>query len=66
MWEEFFKNIVRLTDEEADGILTSISEVNTDINSPYTDGAYYTPAGVRVTKPSKGLYIHNGRKVIVK
>lgn len=66
MWEEFFKNIVRLTDEEADGILTSVSEVNTDINLPYTDGAYYTPAGVRVTKPSKGLYIHNGRKVIVK
>lgn len=66
MWEEFFKNIVRLTDEEADGILTSVSEVNTDINPPYTDGAYYTPAGVRVTKPSKGLYIHNGRKVIVK
>ena len=66
MWEEFFKNIVRLTDEEADGILTSVSEVNTDKNLPYTDGAYYTPAGVRVTKPSKGLYIHNGRKVIVK
>lgn len=66
MWEEFFKNIVRLTDEEADGILTSVSEVNTDMNKPYTDGAYYTPAGVRVTKPSKGLYIHNGRKVIVK
>ena len=30
------------------------------------DGAWYTIQGVRVDKPAKGLYIHNGRKVVVK
>lgn len=31
-----------------------------------TDGAYYTLQGVKTLKPAKGLYIHNGKKVIVK
>ncbi len=31
-----------------------------------TDDAYYTLQGVKVTKPAKCLYIHNGRKVIFK
>ena len=30
------------------------------------DGAWYTIQGVRVDKPAKGLYIHNGKKVVVK
>jgi hypothetical protein len=31
------------------------------------DSAYYTIEGVRVSKPSvKGLYIHNGKKIIIK
>ena len=30
------------------------------------DGAWYTIQGVRVDKPAKGLYIHNGRKVVIK
>jgi hypothetical protein len=32
-----------------------------------TDDAYYTMEGIRMSKPStKGLYIHNGKKIIVK
>jgi hypothetical protein len=31
-----------------------------------SDNAYYTVAGVKVDKPSKGIYIHNGKKVYVK
>lgn len=27
--------------------------------------AWYTPQGIRVNRPTKGLYIHNGKKVIV-
>lgn len=30
------------------------------------DGEYYNLNGVRVARPSKGVYIHNGRKVVVK
>ena len=30
------------------------------------DGAYYTLQGVKTVKPTKGMYIHNGKKVIVK
>ncbi len=30
------------------------------------DGAWYTLQGQRVAKPNKGLYIHNGKKVIIK
>ena len=30
------------------------------------DGAYYTLQGIRVTKPQRGVYIRNGKKVIVK
>ncbi len=29
-------------------------------------GAYYTLQGVRVAQPTKGFYIHNGKKVIIK
>ena len=30
------------------------------------DGAWYTIQGQRVAQPTKGLYIHNGRKVVIK
>ena len=41
-----------------DGIETTGSE---------KDAAYYTLGGIRVTKPlAKGIYIHNGKKIVVK
>lgn len=30
------------------------------------DDSYYTLQGVKVDRPTKGIYIHNGRKVVVK
>lgn len=30
------------------------------------DGAYYTIGGVKVQNPTKGLYIHNGKKIVVR
>lgn len=30
------------------------------------DGAWYTISGQRVSQPTKGLYIHNGKKVVMK
>lgn len=31
-----------------------------------SDGAYYTLSGLRVENPQKGLYIRNGKKIIIK
>ncbi len=43
---------------------TGIDEVKT---AEKTDNAaWYTIQGVRVDKPAKGIYIHNGKKVLVK
>lgn len=45
-----------------DGEATSINSIKT----AKADGAYYTLEGVKTTKPVKGLYIHNGKKIVVK
>lgn len=45
-----------------DGEATGINSVKT----AKADGAYYTLEGVKATKPVKGLYIHNGKKIVVK
>lgn len=47
------------------GDITGINNVMTDGNG-VNDNAYYTLQGVRVAKPVQGLYIHNGKKIIVK
>ena len=45
------------------GDTTGINEV---VATAKADGAYYTLSGVRVENPTKGLYIQNGKKVIIK
>ena len=45
-----------------DGEATGINNVKT----AKADGAYYTLEGVKTTKPVKGLYIYNGKKIVVK
>ena len=45
-----------------DGEATGINNVKT----AKADGAYYTLEGVKTTKHVKGLYIHNGKKIVVK
>ncbi len=45
------------------GELTGINNVEAVKTA---DGAFYTLQGVKVAKPTKGLYISNGKKVIVK
>ena len=64
--------------EEADEVigiqlLRGIGDGNgetTDLTPALSDGegegAWYTLQGQRVTKPGKGLYIHNGKKVVIK
>ena len=46
------------------GTTTAIDNVTV---SGMEDGAWYTISGIRINRPAaKGVYIHNGRKVIVK
>ena len=45
------------------GETTGINEVNAAAKA---DGAYYTLQGVKTSKAAKGIYIHNGKKVVSK
>lgn len=45
------------------GETTGINEVNAAAKA---DGAYYTLHGVKTSKAAKGIYIHNGKKVVIK
>ena len=45
--------------------VTAIKDV-VDNTRHYNDDAYYTLQGVKVTTPAKGVYIHQGKKVIFK
>ena len=45
------------------GETTGINEVNAAAKA---DGAYYTLQGVKTSKAGKGIYIHNGKKVVIK
>lgn len=44
--------------------ITGIS--NVDADKPTDDGFYYTLSGIRVVNPRGGIYIKNGKKVIIK
>ncbi len=45
---------------------TGIQTLNAENAEKQSEGAWYTIQGVRVDKPSKGVFIHNGKKVVVK
>lgn len=45
--------------------VTGIENVGNEVQN-VENGAWYTPQGVRVAQPIKGIYIHNGKKVLVK
>ena len=50
----------KFTDEESTDIK------GTDLSPVTTQDVYYNLNGQRVEHPTKGIYIHNGRKVIIK
>lgn len=53
-------------DEPFDNTVTEIKAVETIENKVSNDNAYYNLQGMRVANPTKGIYIHNGKKVIIK
>lgn len=50
---------VKVTSNSTDGI----AEIGQETKA---DNAYYTLSGVKTSKPQHGVYIHNGRKVVIK
>jgi len=46
-----------------DGVATAISEINADVQE---SGVIYNLAGQRVSKATRGIYVKNGKKVVVK
>lgn len=57
-----FKLTFGIADEDF-GFVTGINDVQKEVK---TDNSYYTLQGIRVNIPSKGIYIHNGKKVVIK
>lgn len=50
---------------DADGVTTGVSEVETE-KTPNNDGYFYNLNGMRVEHPKAGIYIRNGKKVVMK
>lgn len=55
---------IMLSFDDADDSVTGISEVTSEVNN--NDESYYTLTGIKVTDPSGGIYIHNGKKIYIK
>lgn len=53
---------------DSEGKTTGIEDIEKERNTEATDAPYYTIDGVRLTtKPTKkGLYIQNGKKMVIK
>lgn len=49
-----------------DGDVTGIAHISADGQMSLEEGAFYNLSGQRVSQPTKGLYIINGRKVVIK
>ena len=47
-----------------DGEATDIRSIENTVD--FSNGDWYNLQGVKVTSPQKGIYIHNGKKVVVK
>lgn len=61
--EYYEENILpNLPEDPAPAMPTAIQT----IGSEQADGAWYTLQGVRVAAPVKGVYIHNGKKMVLK
>ena len=56
------KMAIIFDDEDDGGSTTTVPEVKP--NSTDADASFYTLQGVKVSRPVKGVYIHNGKKFI--
>ena len=56
------KMAVIFDDEDNGGTTTAVKEVKMDTTD--ADASFYTLQGIKVSRPVKGVYIHNGKKFI--
>lgn len=49
-----------------DSETTGIDGITENNGKAIDDAPYYNLNGVQVSKPQKGVYIHNGKKIIIK
>ena len=59
-----FAGEVEFVEDEEEGTATMI--IPASMVEVEEDGDYYTLQGVKVENPTKGIYIKNGKKVIIK
>ena len=61
--ESSFAKVMMLFDDEM-GDVTEVNKV--EVTTKRNDNAYYTLQGFKVLRPTKGIYIHNGKKIVIK
>ena len=52
-------------DEDGNDV-TAVEKLEAGVTETKENGAYYNLNGVKVENPTKGIYIHNGKKVVIK
>lgn len=57
--------LISIFEDGSESVVDGIKTVNT-ISNNSENNAWYTIQGVRVAQPTKGVYIHNGKKVVIK
>ena len=61
-----FSDLVKVDlDNRSSDIVTGIQNITAE-NAKKEDNAWYNLSGQRVIRPAKGIYIHNGKKIIMK
>lgn len=64
-WMRTYPTIEDIPEESfAEGVASGITEVSAEKLA--NDGKYYNLQGMQVNKPQKGIYIQNGKKIVVK
>lgn len=58
-----FAKVMLLFDDEMGGV-TEVNKI--EVTTKRNDNAYYTLQGIKVLKPTKGIFIHNGKKIVIK
>ena len=51
---------------EVEGDTPTLIKPTTTATTEALDGVWFTLSGQRTTKPSHGVYIHNGKKTVIK
>lgn len=65
-WMRTYASISDIPEESfAEDVASGITEVANDKDT-VKDGKYYNLQGMEVSKPQKGIYIQNGKKIVVK